>query len=200
MGEPSTKSQPSAPLPSPALVAAAGWALPGLGYLLMREKARGITVMVAILLLYVSGLLIANIRVIDVPGYDKTGLEDRIDEHGEMLKLGSNGYPNGHWSLLSGSFLSEVAAKPWYVGQVLVGPINLVASEWSLHAARQNVPQVHVRLAEIGTLYTAVAGMLNLLAIIDSASRASSGESWEHDEPEESAVETTPQPTSGGQA
>jgi hypothetical protein len=35
------------------------------------------------------------------------------------------------------------------------------------------VPKSHARLAEIGTLYTAVAGMLNLLAIIDSSYRAS---------------------------
>ena len=35
------------------------------------------------------------------------------------------------------------------------------------------VPKTHSRIAEIGTLYTAIAGMLNLLAIIDSASRAS---------------------------
>jgi len=30
----------------------------------------------------------------------------------------------------------------------------------------------HARLAEISTLYTAVAGMLNLLAVIDSTFRA----------------------------
>ncbi|MND00706.1 hypothetical protein D3C83_194180 [compost metagenome] len=30
----------------------------------------------------------------------------------------------------------------------------------------------HARLAEIGTLYTAIAGMLNLLVIIDAAGRA----------------------------
>jgi len=37
------------------------------------------------------------------------------------------------------------------------------------------VPQSHSRSWEIGTLYTAVAGMLNLLVIIDSAHRAGQG-------------------------
>jgi hypothetical protein len=189
MDEQAKQSNSAASLPSPALVAAAGWALPGLGYILMRERARGITIMVAVLFLYVFGLLIANVRVIDVPGYDKSGFEDRVDNNGQGLKLGGSGYANGHWAILSGSFLSEVAGKPWYVGQIFVGPLNLIASEWSLHAARQNVPMVHARLAEIGTLYTAVAGMLNLLAIIDSASRAANDESWEHDEPADAAVE-----------
>jgi hypothetical protein len=75
--------------------------------------------------------------------------------------------------MLGTGALTEVVAKPWYVGQFLVGPINLISSLVSLREASVNVPMSHARIAEIGTLYTAVAGMLNLLAIIDSASRAS---------------------------
>jgi hypothetical protein len=37
----------------------------------------------------------------------------------------------------------------------------------------------HARVNEIGTLYTAVAGMLNLLAIIDSAYRSARQEGGE---------------------
>jgi hypothetical protein len=33
-------------------------------------------------------------------------------------------------------------------------------------------PASHARVSDIGTLYTAVAGMLNLMAIIDSSYRA----------------------------
>ena len=48
--------------------------------------------------------------------------------------------------------------------------------EVSLYRASGNinstVAKSHSRLWEIGTLYTAVAGMLNLLAIIDSSHRA----------------------------
>ena len=75
--------------------------------------------------------------------------------------------------------------KPWFVGQILCGPIALAASAVSIHAARptaaavaasdspvQTVAISHARSWEIGTLYTAVAGMLNLLAMIDSAFRA----------------------------
>ncbi len=77
--------------------------------------------------------------------------------------------------------ISELSDKPWFVGQILCGPITLLASALSVHFAKpttnsaipqQGVPSSHSRSWEIGALYTAVAGMLNLLVIIDSAYRA----------------------------
>jgi hypothetical protein len=169
-------------LTTPAVVAVAGWVLPGSGYVLLGEKARGITIMVTVLTLFISGLLIAGVRVIDVPGYDKNGFEDRIDGQGHRVERSTDyEYENGHSALFSGDFVAEVAAKPWYVGQIFVGPMNLIVSIVSIHEAQVNLPMTHARLQEIGTLYTAVAGMLNLLAMLDASSRAA--------HPEESADE-----------
>ena len=44
---------------------------------------------------------------------------------------------------------------------------NYIANTWNGGA-----PWSHARVYEIGTLYTAVAGMLNLMAILDAAYRA----------------------------
>lgn len=157
----------------PAVVAVAGWLLPGFGYVLLGERSRGITIMVTVLTLYISGLLIANIRVIDVPGFDKNGFPDRVDDRGLRVQRSTDyDYQNAHWAMFSGEFVAEIATKPWYVGQIFAGPINLIASVFSVYEAQQNLPMTHARLEEIGTLYTAVAGMLNLLAILDAASRA----------------------------
>jgi hypothetical protein len=157
----------------PAAVAVAGWLVPGMGYVLLGERARGITIMVTVLALFISGLLIAGIRVIDVPGYDKNGFQDRLDDHGRRVERSTDfAYRGGHWALFSWDFVSEIAAKPWYVGQIFAGPVNIIASAFSIHEAAQHLPMSHARLPEIGTLYTAVAGMLNLLAILDSSSRA----------------------------
>ena len=71
----------------------------------------------------------------------------------------------------------EIAEKPWFVPQFLTGPAALASAGLSVKASRQAAPRVHARLADIGTLYTAIAGMLNLMAIIDAAHRASRGES-----------------------
>src|SRR4029079_11195026 len=61
------------PLPSPPLVLFAGWLLPGAGYLLLGQRARGIVVGATIILLYTSGVLIGGVRSIQVPGYGENG-------------------------------------------------------------------------------------------------------------------------------
>jgi hypothetical protein len=185
MADGSTQPPPrSALLAQPAVVAIASWVLPGLGYIFLGQRARGITIMVTILTLFISGLLIAGIRVIDVPGYDKNGFEDRVNDQGHRVPRSTDGdYENGHWALLSGDFLAEVFAKPWYIGQIFAGPINLIASVVSVCEAQNNLPMSHARLQEIGTLYTAIAGMLNLLAILDASGRAANPEQEQQEQP-----------------
>jgi len=162
----------------PPLVVVAGWALPGLGYLLLGETARGLVTGVTIIALFILGLLLAGIRVIDVPGYDRLGGEVRVDTQGRRMESFTRdpSYSVGTWSVASRGLFAEIANKPWYVPQLLIGPICLVASKLSLEAARAGVPMGHARLSEIVTLYTAVAGMLNLLIIIDAAHRAAGNE------------------------
>ena len=72
-----------------------------------------------------------------------------------------------------GNVMQRVLARPWFIGQVLAGPVGVGAAFLSDKAA-EAYPGIEAkaRLAEIGTLYTAVAGMLNLLTIIDAAHRA----------------------------
>lgn len=147
-------------LPAP-LVALAGWILPGLGYVLIGQRARGLIAGITILATFVLGLLIGGVRVVDVPGYDAKGQQ-------LILRL-----PNGQqvWALKY-RFVGEVFNKPWYIAQTLVGPANIVATWGSLETARQGTPQATARIYDIGVLYTAVAGMLNLLVIIDAAYRS----------------------------
>ena len=129
---------------------------------------------VTIVVMFLAGLLLAGIRVIDVPGYDKVGQRVKIDPNGARVESTSRHrfYDVLPWSLTGRGFFGEVVNKPWYVCQILNGPICLIASAAALNAASNGVPSSHARLYEIGTLYTAVAGLLNLLAVIDSAHRA----------------------------
>ena len=133
-------AEPQSPkLPPPPLVALAGWAVPGLGYWLIGQKSRALVVGLTILALFVLGLAIGGVRVIEAP---------------------------------AAYSLQGVLGKPWFIGQVLAGPITLatnhIANTWGEHGA----PYSHARVYDIGTLYTAVAGMLNLMAVVDSAYRA----------------------------
>jgi hypothetical protein len=145
-------------LPPPPIVALASWVLPGLGYVLIGHRARGMTVGATIILLFVLGLLIGGIRVIEVPGYQANG-NMAYDQAGT-------------WALLS-SPVGELRDKPWSILQMLNGPMFLVSSVGSVVAASTGAGTAsHARVNEIGTLYTAVAGLLNLLAMIDASYRA----------------------------
>jgi hypothetical protein len=133
-------------MPPPPLVAVAGWVLPGSGYWLIGQRTRALTVGITIIALFAAGIFIAGIRVVEAPNLAG-----------------------------SGNLAARILQKPWFLGQVLTGPVGIVAawlSNAAAHSDAYRYVEAKARLAEIGTLYTAVAGMLNLLAIIDSSHRA----------------------------
>jgi hypothetical protein len=155
-----------APAPVVALV---GWLVPGAGYLLVGQRARGITIGTTIVLLFMLGLLIAGVRVVEVPGYNASG--DAIMVHsGDQMR----------WVMATAP-ISEIRNKPWAVPQVLSGPISFAAAAASVYAARPDADgkphgaASHVRVNEIGSLYLSVAGLLNLMAMIDASHRAGIG-------------------------
>jgi uncharacterized protein DUF6677 len=183
---------------SPAWVALCAWIVPGGGYLALGQISRGICVLVCVVSLLILGMLIGDIRVMDPPGWNDYGYLSQMvvhslaDGQGELqrveptdadMQANPTSDANDHvlGSALATQPIAELSDKPWFVGQILCGPISLAASALSVHEARLrdpgldsnnqpilSVPPSHSRSWEIGTLYTAVAGMLNLLAIIDS--------------------------------
>lgn len=134
-------SQSRRPFRVPApIVAIVNWLVPGAGYLMLGQLARGLTIGLTILALFVLGIFIGGVHVVDPPVVSHA--------HGE-------------------SAVRQVLEKPWYIGQFLTGAIGLICARIG-----PSQPPSHSRVNDIGTLYTAVAGMLNLLATIDSAYRA----------------------------
>lgn len=140
---------------SPPLVAFLGWLLPGLGYWLIGMKKRALFAGIPIIVVFVLGLLISGVRCIDVPGYDPTG---------NVIKRTSK-------PLIFESPFKAVLDKPWYIPQIMAGPLTIASSAWSVKISG-TYPKATALMFDIGTLYTAIAGMLNLLVIIDSAYRA----------------------------
>jgi hypothetical protein len=139
-----TDARPRVLAPPAPIVAIAGWLVPGSGYWLIGHRARALTIGVTIVLLFATGVLIAGVRVVEAPNLFGPG---------------------------GGGIAARILQKPWYIGQVLIGPVG-IATTWVGHAMGPEARAATSRLGEIGTLYTAVAGMLNLLAIIDSSYRA----------------------------
>lgn len=207
----SDQRSPTAPLP---LLILAAWFLPGLGYWILGQKVRALTVGICIIGLFLGGLLLGGIRIIEVPMFNERGQYNiRLYEGEPIPVVVTNPYtretkaretilPDGtkvpvYQSL--GGVTAEIRSKPWFIAQVLTGPTALASAALSVYAAgpkyvdppsfESNYPQepvdtgrqagmiprapvVHSRTQDIPTLYTAIAGMLNLVVIIDTAHRA----------------------------
>jgi len=121
------------------------WLWPGAGHMALGERKRGLYIMAGVLLLFVSGLLIGGVNVVD-------RRDDRL----------------------------------WFIAQVFCGPVTLAAdftnqrfvkAPLQREIARQtpqlpdpehwrSVGLAHVN--EIGKLYCALAGLMNLVAILDA--------------------------------
>ena len=142
---PATKDPTSSASLPPPFIALAEWVVPGLGYGLLGQRARGLTIGLTIMILFALGILIGGVQVVEAPSL------------------------NG-----SGTIFSQIMQKPWFIGQALTGLPGIVAA---MIGERTDLPISHARVNEIGTLYTAVAGMLNLMSIIDSSYRATLPES-----------------------
>jgi hypothetical protein len=176
---------------SPPLVAMAGWLVPGGGYLLIGDRARGLTIGITVTVLFFLGLLIGGVRALEVPGWDEHGRQIRLNERGYKVHPDDLSYDRADW-VIRRSLLSEIRTKPWSIAQVLTGPVAIAGAWWSISAAsdpdgengERSPPGVvsHGRVNEIGVLYTAVAGMLNLLAIIDASHRAAHSQATAHTE------------------
>ena len=183
--------------PSPFVVGLCAWLVPGGGYLALGQRTRGITVGVSIVALFLMGLVIGGIRIMDPPGWGQYGYMTQQIQRYVRTNSGDVVYsyrvepvdpdeeqnprrersdrPLG-WALRADP-MSEIGEKPWYVGQILCGPITLAASVISVREARgtseaPGLSIAHARSWELGELYTAVAGMLNLLVLIDATYRA----------------------------
>ena len=156
-----TETSISAPTP---LVAIAGWLLPGAGYWLLGQRSRAMATGFTVITLYLAGLLVGGLRVVEVPGFGDGGNKVMVTVQGQSI-----------WTMAVAP-MQEVKAKPWSIAQILAGPIGILSGVGSVWAA-QSVGVSHTPVNEAGTLYTAVAGMLNLLIVIDASHRASQKES-----------------------
>ncbi len=129
--------------PRPALDPIAGLlaiVLPGAGHLYRGEPKRALGIAAGVLGLFFGGILIGGIDVID-------SKEDRL----------------------------------WFAGQALVGPVAIVVDQVYQNAIKvdgqlpeptpgetPNATRSIGKVNEIGTLYATIAGMLNLIVILDA--------------------------------
>lgn len=167
MSDPSPAPSDTPPWP---LTALAAWLLPGLGHFIIGYRRRGLILGVTLLTLFGAGLLIGGVRVVDreretlwFAGQSLIGpvapvidlyrralegqLSHQVDEHADAVRRELGEYADNDRVLLH--MLEESEPVPAY---------------------RRSLGRVN----ELGTLYCTLAGVLNLLVILDVIGRSSS--------------------------
>ncbi len=129
--------------PTAAILA---WLWPGLGHIQLGERRRGFLVMFGVLFLFLGGVLIGGVDAVD-------RREDRL------------------W------FLAQLLCGPIAVGVDLANQsiLKKLPPDWETRY-QQGDPEVRGQLRrkglghvnEMGTLYSALAGLMNLVAILDA--------------------------------
>lgn len=141
-------------LRNPALAAFLGWLLPGLGHWYQGRRFKGAVFAVCVIGLYLAGLYVGNGMVVYW-----TWINPLKDSENFRLSFVFQSLVGGFTmpGMLQG-LLAYFDKPPILDGWMSAPPQNVVNG---LH------PKIG-KMVEIGTVYTAVAGLLNLLAIMDA--------------------------------
>jgi len=171
-----TAYDPNAPLeegPGPVgyLALVLAWVVPGLGHMLIGQKARGAIFFVAIHGLFAMGLLIGGIRVINPPDqaiwtYTQflTGwpmiVANKV-EQASRIELGDRAYPPDSDQARGrlGTLFTQQAPPNETLEQKQTRTVQFIKD----HPAFA----YHPKIQDLGSVYCGIAGMLNLLVMFD---------------------------------
>lgn len=135
------------------LAAILGWIIPGLGHVQIGERGRGALVFAGVAFLWVCGLLIGGI--------------DSVDRTNDRLWFIAQAGSGPVAFVVDG--LNSSLLKKGAVGELIDSP--------GPRSQRRGAPQQVSTLKsmaqanEYGTLYTALAGLMNIVALLDAGSR-----------------------------
>ncbi len=149
-----TMTQTSIPLRNPRLAAFLAWLVPGLGHLYQGRIAKGILYATCILGLYFAGLVMGEGKIVYWRWVNPLQNPERFNPYyvGQFF-VGLPALP-----ALIQSTLQYKGFGPIFWGLMAEPPQNMING---LH------PRLG-KLVEVGTIYTTIAGLLNILAIYDA--------------------------------
>lgn len=156
---PAHSSSPDVGFHPTALIAAI--ALPGLGHIVRKEITRGIAAGVAILTMFFGGLFIGGIDVVD-------SKEDRIWYFGQILvgpiAFAADSIHQSRFKVIDPSSGQLRSARPGEMRDPNTGRVALNASPSNTRPVVKSIGRAN----ELGTLICTLAGMLNLIVILDA--------------------------------
>jgi hypothetical protein len=148
-------------LRNPIVAGVLAWLLPGAGHLYQRRYAKGALFMVCILTTFFFGLSLGGGHVV----YASLTKDDMRWHYLCQVAVGTPALP----ALLQ-THRVRGGEEPLF-GGVMAPPRNVTDSDDPESVRQDELAQWHLRYHayfELGTLYTMIAGLLNILAIYDA--------------------------------
>ncbi len=167
-------AQPPFPLRNPRTAALLAWLVPGLGHIYQRRYGKGVLYAVCILSLFFAGLVMGEGKIVYWRWVNPMSNPEKFCLYylGQFF-VGLASLP----ALVQGT-LAYYGRDPILGGLMAEPPMNVLNG---LH------PRLG-KLVEIGSMYTAVAGLLNILAIYDAYEGPAYADLDEADAPQPAAV------------
>ena len=147
-------------LRNPYLAALLAWLCPGAGHLYQRRYGKGVLFMVCILSTYLFGFTIGGGHVV----YASWVKNDRRWQYACQVGVGLPALPAVVQNRRARMMGESPDYKPWFNGWL--APPERVNPDGIDQLAHWR--QKYGALFELGTLYTIIAGLLNVLAIFDA--------------------------------
>lgn len=161
---PSSEEMIEVDLRNPVVAAVWAWVCPGAGHIYQRRYAKGILFMVCVLSTWFVGLTLGDGHVV----YAAWSKNDHRWQYFCQLGVGAPALP-----ALAQSQRVKKGKDPLF-GGVMAPPRNVASdSALSYDLGRDELAQWHLHYHtnfELGTLYTVIAGLLNVLVIYDAYS------------------------------
>ena len=158
------------------LAAFLAWLLPGLGHWYQGRRAKAVLFFVMIMGVYVFGLYLGSDREVGWARVvyaswreDRDAFGNVRDDDKRLHYLGQIGIGLPALPALVQAIRMRNDKAPWFDG--FMAPPRLDSDTRPVFADQPTVSQLHSRLHrffELGTVYTMVAGLLNIMAIYDA--------------------------------
>lgn len=175
------------------LVGLTGWIVPGGGHLLLNEKRHAIIIFITIALTFCTGLYIGSVGIIDPEGSKPWYIAQLMNSPA----VAALGYLNTNWLLFSIGFenqsdlnngiISEDLQRQFENNRISLSQEARISTnpkgyEWLItdkqkaYRLRSQESRINIypdyavygRPNEIGQIYTSIAGLLNLLCIVNA--------------------------------
>jgi len=126
------------------IAAILAWLIPGLGHIFLGHKVRGVIFLVVITLTFWTGVAVGGVKC--------------VDPHKPLQQQSSTPHHRGR------------ARSWWFFAQIMNG--GYAVATHAVGVRSQRVSYLSWPSGDIASVYTGVAGLLNLLIIIDALVRA----------------------------